>query len=92
MNFIGKEGHPTIQPSTTPEIELGTSGLGGRDLNHCINPSSDMEYSYHKQRKPRNNSDRKLDNKLSLLDDFRILLLMKLVCQQEKYTFSVTYF
>ena len=39
MNFSGKEGHPNIQPSTRPEIELGTSGLGGRDLNHCANPS-----------------------------------------------------
>ena len=35
MNFSGKEGHPNIQPSTRPGIEPGTSGLGGRDLNHC---------------------------------------------------------
>ena len=40
MNFSGKEGHPNIQPSTRPGIELGTSGLGGRDLNHCTNPSA----------------------------------------------------
>ena len=39
MNFSGKEGHPNIQPSTRPGIEPGTSGLGGRDLNHCANPS-----------------------------------------------------
>ena len=40
MNFSGKEGHPNIQPSTRPGIEPGTSGLGGRDLNHCANPSA----------------------------------------------------
>ena len=40
VNFSGKEGHPNIQPSTRPEIEPGTSGLGGRDLNHCANPSA----------------------------------------------------
>ena len=39
MNFSGKEGHPNIQPSTRPGIEPGTSGLGGRDLNHCANPN-----------------------------------------------------
>ena len=38
MNFSGKEGHPNIQPSTRPRIEPGTSGLGGRDLNHCAKP------------------------------------------------------
>ena len=36
----GKEGHPNIQPSNRPGIEPGTSGLGGRDLNHCANPSA----------------------------------------------------
>ena len=40
MNFSGKEGHPNIQPSTRPGTELGTSGLGSRDLNHCANPSA----------------------------------------------------
>ena len=40
MNFSGKEGHPNIQPSTRPGIEPGTTGLGGRDLNHCANPSA----------------------------------------------------
>ena len=25
--------------AVTPGIELGTSGLGSRDLNHCANPS-----------------------------------------------------
>ena len=40
MNFSGKEGQPNIQPSTRPGIEPGTSGLGGRDLNHCANPSA----------------------------------------------------
>ena len=40
MNFSGKEGHPNVQPSTRPGIEPGTSGLGGRDLNHCANPSA----------------------------------------------------
>ena len=40
MSFSGKEGHPNIQPSTRPGIEPGTSGLGGRDLNHCANPSA----------------------------------------------------
>ena len=40
VNFSGKEGHPNIQPSIRPGIELGTSGLGGRDLNHCANPSA----------------------------------------------------
>ena len=30
----------THQPSTRPGIEPGTSGLGGRDLNHCANPSA----------------------------------------------------
>ena len=40
VNFSGKEGHPNIQPSTRPGIEPGTSGLGGRDLNHCANPSA----------------------------------------------------
>ena len=39
VNFIGKEGHPNIQPSTRPGIEPGTSGLGGRNLNHCTNSS-----------------------------------------------------
>ena len=36
MNFSGKQGHPNIQPSTRPGIELGTLGLGDRDPN---NPS-----------------------------------------------------
>ena len=40
VNFSGKEGHPNIQPSTRPGIELETSGLGGKDLNHCANPST----------------------------------------------------
>ena len=39
MNFSGK-GHSNIQPSTRPGIEPGTSGLGGRDLNHCAKPST----------------------------------------------------
>ena len=39
VNFSGKEGHPNVKPSTRPGIELGTSGLGGRNLNHCANPS-----------------------------------------------------
>ena len=38
VNLSGKEGHPNIQPSTRPRIKPGTSGLGGRDLNHCANP------------------------------------------------------
>ena len=38
--YGGKEGHTNIQPSTRPGIEPGTSGLGGRDLNHCANPSA----------------------------------------------------
>ena len=33
------EGRPNIQPSTRPGVELGISGLGGIDLNHCANPS-----------------------------------------------------
>ena len=40
MNFSGKEGRPNIRPLTRPGIEPGTSGLGGRDLNHCANPSA----------------------------------------------------
>ena len=32
----GKEGHPNIQPSTRPGIELGTSGLGGRDRDREV--------------------------------------------------------
>ena len=40
MNFSRKEGHPNIQPSTRPGIETGTSGLGGRDVNHCTNLSA----------------------------------------------------
>ena len=40
VNFSGKEDHQNIQPSTKPRIELGTLGLGGRDLNHCANPSA----------------------------------------------------
>ena len=43
VNFSEKEGHPNIQPSTRPGIEPGTSGLGGRDLNHCANPSAFQE-------------------------------------------------
>ena len=39
VNFSGKEGHPIIQPSTRPGIELGTSGLGDRNLKHCANSS-----------------------------------------------------
>ena len=42
MKFSEKEGHPNIQPSTRPGMELGTSGLGGRDLNHCANSSADL--------------------------------------------------
>ena len=38
VNFSAKEGHPNIQPSTRPGIELGTSGLGGRDLNTVPTP------------------------------------------------------
>ena len=38
VNFSGKEGDPNIQPSNRPGFELGTSELGGRDLNHCANP------------------------------------------------------
>ena len=38
MNFSRKEGRQNIQPSTKPGIELGTSGLGGRDLNHMRQP------------------------------------------------------
>ena len=40
MDFSGKEGHPNIQPSTTPGIEPGTSRLEGRDLYHCANTSA----------------------------------------------------
>ena len=40
MNFSGKAGHPNIQPSTRLRIKLGTSGLAGKDLNHCANPST----------------------------------------------------
>ena len=40
VNFSRVEGHPIIQPLTRPGIELGTSGLGGRDLNHCTNLST----------------------------------------------------
>ena len=42
VNVSRKEGHPNtcIQPSTRLGIELGTSGLGDRDLNHCANPSA----------------------------------------------------
>ena len=32
----GKEGHPNIQPSIRPGIELGTSGLGGRDRDREV--------------------------------------------------------
>ena len=39
VNFNGKEGRANIQPLTMPGIELGFSGLGGRDLYHCANPS-----------------------------------------------------
>ena len=49
MNFSGKEGHPNIQPSTRPGIEPGTSGLGGRDLNHCANPSALLNHLNGKQ-------------------------------------------
>ena len=40
VNFSGKEGRPNTQPSTRPGMETGTSGLGGRDLYHCANPSA----------------------------------------------------
>ena len=50
MNFSGKEGHPNIQPSTRPGIEPGTSGLGGRDLNHCANPSAKFSELYQAQK------------------------------------------
>ena len=40
VNFSGKEGRPNIQPLTRTGIEPGTSGLGGRDLYHCANPSA----------------------------------------------------
>ena len=40
VNFSGKEGHPNIQHSTRLGIEPRTSGLGGRDLYHCTNPSA----------------------------------------------------
>ena len=41
VNFSGKEGHLNIQPSTRPgRIEPGTSELGGRYPNHCVNPSA----------------------------------------------------
>ena len=43
VNFSGKEGHPNIQPSTSPGIKLGTSGLGGRYFNHCANPSATVQ-------------------------------------------------
>ena len=43
MTFSRKEGHPNIHPLTRPGIGLGTSGLGGRDLNHCAKPSA-IEY------------------------------------------------
>ena len=51
VNFGGKEGRPNIQPSTRPGIEPGiepgTSGLGGRDLYHCINRSA-MLHTWNK--------------------------------------------
>ena len=45
VDFRGKgAGHPNtcIQPSTMPGNQPGTSGLGGRDLYHCANPSAYM--------------------------------------------------
>ena len=38
VNFSGKEGHTDIQPSTRRGLNLGTFGLGGRDLT--IAPTS----------------------------------------------------
>ena len=43
--FSGKEGRPNIQPSTRTGIEPGTSGLAGRDLYHCTNPSAGLRDS-----------------------------------------------
>ena len=51
MNFSGKGGHPSIRPSTRPGIEPGTSGLGGRDLYRCANPSAMFDSFYTKPSK-----------------------------------------
>ena len=40
VKFSVKKVHPNIQPLTKPGIERGTLGMGGRDLNHCANPSA----------------------------------------------------
>ena len=47
VNFSRKEGHPNNLPLTRPGIELETSGLGGRDLNHCPNPSAKYVCMYN---------------------------------------------
>ena len=49
MTFGGKEGHPNIQPLARLGIQLGTSGLGGRDLikDHCANPSATSNEDSH---------------------------------------------
>ena len=39
LTLVGKKVTQIFKPSTRPGIELGTWGLGGRDLNHCANPS-----------------------------------------------------